>query len=231
MGPSPACGRLSRKRSSPDRLGSTPVRGAARGSLRGPNDRPHPRARAPRTRSPGTTRAARVGPATRPRRDRERHGPAPGRPVGRPPPQRGPPSRRRHRPPATQASARGSLPPPPDRDRGSHDAEASPPPAPGAERPVPRAGAPAPNAGQRPPEAAPSSARPSVPTDQRGPGRAGEGDRDRSPADEPVRTSSLPTDPDPEDHRGPGAEGRPRSRAEGRPGPRSRRWAGSAGRG
>ena len=38
-----------------------PVRGAARGSLRGPNDRPHPPARASPTRAPRTSRAGRRG--------------------------------------------------------------------------------------------------------------------------------------------------------------------------
>src|SRR5829696_173456 len=48
---------LSRKAAGLDRLGPTPVRGAARGSLRGPNDRPHPPARASPTRAPRTPRA------------------------------------------------------------------------------------------------------------------------------------------------------------------------------
>ena len=138
-------------------------------------------------------------------------------------------------PPADDPGERlGEPPPPPDRDRGPRDAEVSRPPVPWAERPVPQPGAPAPNAGRRPPETAPSPARPSVPTDQRGPGRA-EGDRDRSPADEPVRTSSPPTDPDPKDHpgperkadpgpgqkadRGPEGEGEPGPRVEGEQGP------------
>src|SRR5215207_10361298 len=52
---------LSRKAAGLDRLGPMPVRGAARGSLRGPNDRPHPAARATPPRAPRAPRASRAG--------------------------------------------------------------------------------------------------------------------------------------------------------------------------
>ena len=59
MGRSQVVDGLSRIRRCLDRLAPTPVRGAARGSIRGPNDRPHPRARTPRTRAPRPGRAGR----------------------------------------------------------------------------------------------------------------------------------------------------------------------------
>ena len=68
-----------------------PSGGAARGSLRGPDDRPHPPARASRTRPPRTGRTTRVGPVAGPQFGGTRHPRDAGQPVHGASPHRGPP--------------------------------------------------------------------------------------------------------------------------------------------
>jgi hypothetical protein len=85
----PGCGQSSQKRPRLDRLGPTPARGAARGSLRGPDDRPNLPVRVSPTRRARTGRTIRVGPLAGAQFGGDQHVHAAGQAVRGPAPRRG----------------------------------------------------------------------------------------------------------------------------------------------